>query len=116
MEAIPNTWQTWAVDPLSDALTLIHDAVGSYAIAIVLFTVLIRLLMIPLTLKQITSQRKMQLIQPELEKIRNRLKGDRQAISEATMKLYKERGVNPMAGACRSLSSCRCCWRCTAGS
>ena len=45
MEAIPNTWQTWAVDPLSNALTLIHDAVGSYAIAIVLFTVLIRLLM-----------------------------------------------------------------------
>lgn len=98
MEAIPNTWQTWAVDPLSDALTLIHDAVGSYAIAIVLFTVLIRLLMIPLTLKQITSQRKMQLIQPELENIRKRYKGDRQAVSEATMKLYKERGVNPMAG------------------
>ena len=98
MEAIPNTWQTWAVDPLSNALTLIQDAVGSYAIAIVLFTVLIRLLMIPLTLKQITSQRKMQLIQPELEKIRGRFKGDRQAVSEATMKLYKERGVNPMAG------------------
>ena len=98
MEAIPNTWQTWAVDPLSNALTLIHDAVGSYAIAIVLFTVLIRLLMIPLTLKQITSQRKMQLIQPELENIRKRYKGDRQAVSEATMKLYKERGVNPMAG------------------
>lgn len=98
MEAIPNTWQTWAVDPLSNALTLIHDAVGSYAIAIVLFTVLIRLLMIPLTLKQITSQRKMQLIQPELENIRKRFKGDRQAVSEATMKLYKERGVNPMAG------------------
>ena len=98
MEAIPNSWQTWAVDPLSNALTLIQDAVGSYAIAIVLFTVLIRLLMIPLTLKQITSQRKMQLIQPELEKIRGRFKGDRQAVSEATMKLYKERGVNPMAG------------------
>jgi YidC/Oxa1 family membrane protein insertase len=98
MEAIPNTWQTWAVDPLSNALTLIHDAVGSYAIAIVLFTVLIRLLMIPLTLKQITSQRKMQLIQPELENIRSRFKGDRQAVSEATMKLYRERGVNPMAG------------------
>jgi YidC/Oxa1 family membrane protein insertase len=97
MEAIPNTWQTWAVDPLSDALTLIQDVVGSYAIAIVLFTVLIRLLMIPLTLQQITSQRKMQLIQPELEKIRNRFKGDRQAVSEATMKLYKERGVKPMA-------------------
>ena len=98
MEAIPNTWQTWAVDPLSNALTLIHDAVGSYAIAIVLFTVLIRLLMIPLTLKQITSQRKMQLLQPELENLRKRYKGDRQAISEATMKLYRERGVNPMAG------------------
>ncbi len=98
MEAIGGTWQTWAVDPLSSALTLIHDAVGSYAIAIILFTIAIRLLMIPLTLQQIRSQRKMQLIQPEMEVIRRKFKGDRQAVSEATMKLYRERGVNPMAG------------------
>ena len=98
MDGITNVWQTWAVDPLSGVLVSIHDVVGSYAIAIILFTVGIRLLMIPLTMKQIQSQRKMQLIQPELEAIRRKFKGDRQATSEGTMKLYRQRGVNPAAG------------------
>ena len=98
MEGIFNTWQTLAVDPLSGVLSGIQSVVGNYAIAIILFTIGIRLLMIPLTLKQIRSQRKMQLIQPELEAMRRKFKGDRQATSEATMKLYKERGVNPVSG------------------
>ena len=98
MDGIMNTWQTLAIDPLSGVLTGIQSVVGNYAIAIVLFTIGIRLLMVPLTLKQIRSQRKMQLIQPELEAMRRKFKGDRQATSEATMKLYKERGVNPVAG------------------
>ena len=98
MDGITNVWQTWAVNPLSGVLASIHDAVGSYAIAIILFTVAIRLLMIPLTMKQIQSQRKMQLIQPELEDIKRKYKGDRQATSEATMKIYRQRGVNPAAG------------------
>ena len=45
---IGSFWQTWAVDPLSSALTFIYEGVGSYAIAIILFTVAIRVLMIPL--------------------------------------------------------------------
>ena len=98
MDGITNGWQTWAVDPLSGVLVAIYDVVGSYAIAIILFTVGIRLLMIPLTMKQIQSQRKMQLIQPEMEALRRKFKGDRQATSEATMKLYRQRGVNPAAG------------------
>ena len=98
MDGIFNTWQTLAVNPLSGVLTGIQSVVGNYAIAIVLFTIGIRLLMVPLTLKQIRSQRKMQLIQPELEAMRRKFKGDRQATSEATMKLYRERGVNPVSG------------------
>jgi YidC/Oxa1 family membrane protein insertase len=98
MEGIFNTWQTLAVDPLSGVLSSIQSVVGNYAIAIILFTIGIRLLMVPLTLKQIRSQRKMQLIQPDLEAMRRKFKGDRQATSEATMKLYRERGVNPVSG------------------
>ena len=95
---ITGFWQTWAVDPLSSVLTVIHDAVGSYAIAIILFTIGIRLLMIPLTVRQIRSQRRMQLLQPEIAKMRKRLKGDRQAESKAMMELYRKHSVNPVSG------------------
>ena len=98
LSGIPATWQTWAVDPLSGALTLIHDTVGSYALAIILFTIAIRVLMIPLTLRQIRSQRRMQLLQPEIAKLRKRTKGDRQKESQALMKLYRDHGVNPVSG------------------
>jgi len=96
--SIGETWQTWAVDPLSEALTLIRDGVGSYAIAIILFTIAIRTLMIPLTVKQIRSQRRMQVLQPEMAEIRRKFRNDRQAQSQATMKLYKEHGVSPLSG------------------
>ncbi len=95
---ITGFWQTWAVDPLSSVLTVIHDAVGSYAIAIILFTIGIRLLMIPLTVRQIRSQRRMQMLQPEIAKMRKRLKGDRQAESKAMMELYRTHNVNPVSG------------------
>ncbi len=98
LSGISSTWQTFAVDPLSAALTFIHDTVGSYALAIILFTIAIRVIMIPLTLRQIRSQRNMQLLQPEIAKLRKRTKGDRQKESQALMQLYKEHGVNPVSG------------------
>ena len=96
--SIGETWQTWAVNPLSEALSLIRDGVGSYAIAIILFTIAIRTLMIPLTVKQIRSQRRMQVLQPEMAEIRRKFRNDRQAQSQATMRLYKEHGVSPLSG------------------
>ena len=96
--SIGETWQTWAVNPLSEVLNIIRDGVGSYAIAIILFTIAIRTLMIPLTLKQIRSQRRMQILQPEMAEIRRKFRNDRQAQSQATMKLYKEQGVSPLSG------------------
>ena len=95
---ISETWQTWAVNPLSEALNIIQDGVGSYAIAIILFTIAIRALMVPLTVRQIRSQRRMQLLQPEITRMKQKLKNDRQAQSQAMMKMYKEHGVNPVSG------------------
>ncbi len=95
---IAETWQTWAVNPLSEALSLIQDGVGSYAIAIILFTIAIRVLMVPLTVRQIRSQRRMQTLQPEIAKMRRKYKNDRQAQSQAMMKMYREHGVNPVSG------------------
>ena len=98
LSGISSTWQTWAVDPLSSVLTFIQDVVGSYAIAIVLFTIAIRLLMIPLTLRQIRSQRAMQTLQPEIAQLRKRHKGEQQRVSQEMWKLYKQHGVSPFSG------------------
>jgi YidC/Oxa1 family membrane protein insertase len=68
------------------------------AVAIILLTLVIRVLVVPLYRRQIVSQRRMQLLQPEIKEIQRRYKGDRAKINEAQMALYKERGVNPAAG------------------
>ena len=63
-----------------------------------MFTILIRVLLAPLFVKQIRSQREMQRMQPLIKEVQRKYKGDRQKISSETMALYKEHGVNPAAG------------------
>ncbi len=79
-------------------LTEFYVLTGNIAVAIILLTLVIRALIIPLFRKQTVSQRRMQLLQPEIKELQKRYKGDRAKTSEATMALYKERGVNPAAG------------------
>ena len=78
------------------------DSGWAWGLSIVTLTVVIRACMIPLTIKQTKSMRAMQALQPRLKAIQERYKGDRQKISEETMKVYKEAGVNP-AGSCLPL-------------
>jgi YidC/Oxa1 family membrane protein insertase len=80
------------------ALAEIYDITGDIGISIILLTILIRILLIPVFRMQIVSQRRMQMLQPELRAIQTKYKGDRQKISEEQMKLYKDRGVNPASG------------------
>src|SRR5689334_9630029 len=68
------------------------------ALSIVLFTIFLRLLLVPLSLVQIKSQRAQMAIQPELKAIQRKFKGDREGLARAQMALYKERGINPAAG------------------
>jgi YidC/Oxa1 family membrane protein insertase len=70
----------------------------SYWFSIVLLTVAVRIVLIPLTVKQVRSTRVMQEIQPELKKLQAKYKNDKQKLQEELMKLYRERGFNPMAG------------------
>ncbi len=63
-----------------------------------MMTVLIMLLLTPLTLKSTKSMLEMQRIQPEMKRIQQEYRGDRQAMNEAVMALYKEHGVNPLGG------------------
>jgi YidC/Oxa1 family membrane protein insertase len=67
-------------------------------LAIILLTLLLRLLLYPLSAKQARSARAMQELQPEIKALQAKYKDDRQKVSEETMKLYKERKVNPLSG------------------
>ena len=70
----------------------------TWVLAIVFLVVTIRLILFPLFVKQIKSQRAMQELQPEMAKLRKQYGSDRQGLSQAMMALQKERGVNPLAG------------------
>jgi YidC/Oxa1 family membrane protein insertase len=92
----------WAFTPIFQALFLglagFYALTGDIGIAIILLTLVIKTLLIPLFRAQIVSQRRMQLLQPEIKAIQQKFKGQRQKISEETMRLYRERGINPAAG------------------
>ena len=92
----------WILDPLYAALghTLawFYGFVGDYGLSIVLLTVAVRVLLIPLTMKQIRSMQAMQRLQPEIKRLQQQYKDDRQKLNEETMKFYKENKVNPLSG------------------
>jgi YidC/Oxa1 family membrane protein insertase len=85
--------------PLFNLLIAAYQILFSdFALAIIVFTVVIRTLLAPLFVQQIRSQREMQRMQPLIREVQRKHKGNRQKISEETMALYREHGVNPAAG------------------
>ena len=88
--------------PLGYILGWINGFVNNYGVAIILFTILVKLILLPLGLKQQKSMTKMQRIQPKLKEIQDKYQYDQNKASQETMKLYKEYGVNP-AGGCLPL-------------
>jgi YidC/Oxa1 family membrane protein insertase len=80
--------------------TLVEPAMGtqSYWFSIVMLTVAVRILLIPLTVKQVKSTRVMSELAPEIKKLQAKHKNDKTKLNEEMMALYKERGFNPMAG------------------
>jgi YidC/Oxa1 family membrane protein insertase len=98
----------WLFTPIFQVMFIILIAVyqflenlgiaGAIAWAIVVLTLIVRAVLIPLYRKQLVSQRRMQLIQPELREIQKRYKGDSMKARIAQQELFKERGINPLAG------------------
>lgn len=84
--------------PLFWLLSKIHGFVGNWGWAIVLLTVLIKLAFFKLTEAQYRSMARMRKLQPRIEKLKERYGDDRQAMSQAMMKMYKEEKVNPLGG------------------
>ena len=83
---------------LGAVVSFFYGLVPNLGVAIILLTVAVGLLMFPLTLKQTRSMRAMQLLQPELKRLQKEYVGDKPGLQQATLALYKERGVNPAAG------------------
>ena len=100
-----------ALDPLNNVVAWvimrIHAVLGAafgpasglaWGLSIVILVMFIRLLLVPLFVKQVHAQRKMAQHAPQLQELKKKYKGDKQRLNEETMKFYKENGVNPLAG------------------
>ncbi len=84
--------------PLGYLFKGIYLFVNNYGFTIILFTLAIKLILLPLNIKQQKSMKKMQLLQPRLAKIQEKYANDKEKQSQEMMKLYQEMGVNPMGG------------------
>jgi YidC/Oxa1 family membrane protein insertase len=93
---------TGLLHPIEDVLTALlewlHASVGlPWAWAIVVLTLMVRIVILPLTIKQIRSMQRLQIHAPELKAIQQKYKNDRQKMNEEVMKFYRENNVNPLA-------------------
>ncbi len=92
----------WLFNPIFQTMFLLlaifYSVTGDIGIAIIVLTLIIKTILIPLFRAQIVSQRRMQMVQPEIRAIGVKYKGNRTKINEEQMRLYKERGVNPASG------------------
>jgi YidC/Oxa1 family membrane protein insertase len=79
-------------------LAFFYSLIPDLGVAIILLTIVVMLVLYPLTAKQAKSMMAMQRLQPEIKKLQAKYKGDRQKLNEETMKLYQENKVNPLAG------------------
>src|SRR5205814_1076261 len=92
------------LDAFGQALSFLYDHVpGGYGVAIILLTLAMRVLLLPLAVKQIRSMQAMTAIQPKVKQIQQKYKGQRstesrQKMNEEMMALYKQYGVNPLSG------------------
>lgn len=80
------------------ALQFLYSLVHNYGLAIIIFSILIKVVLYPLTRKSFQSMRQMQELQPQMTALREKYKKDPQRMNQETMKLYKEYHVNPMGG------------------
>ena len=97
MEFLGDAWSTIIIQPMVNSLLLLYWVFFSnFGIAIIAFTMLVRLMMIPLTIKSARQMKAMNALQPLMKQVQEKYKNDRQRVSQETMKMYKEHGVNPL--------------------
>ncbi|MHB1135868.1 MAG: YidC/Oxa1 family membrane protein insertase [Coriobacteriia bacterium] len=83
---------------LFDILQMLFGVVNDYGVAIILLTVAIRIILLPLTIKQTKSMYELQRIQPKIKELQDKHKNDKEKLQEETLKFYQENKVNPFGG------------------
>lgn len=88
------------IQPLFNLLVFFYDIlpIQDVGLAIIALTILIKLVLFPLSFKALRSQKELQKLQPELKKLQEKYKNSKEQLAKATMELYQSQGVNPMGG------------------
>ena len=96
MEIISTLWTEAIIRPMLNMLVVLYTVLFSnLGLAIIVLTVIIRIITLPLTLKQLKQMRAMSDLQPRIKEIQDRYARDRSRVSQETFRLYKEAGVSP---------------------
>ena len=84
--------------PLGTLLRIIYDFVGDYGYSIIIFTILTKVLLLPINIKQVQSTKKMNEISPKMKEIQEKYKNDKEKLNQKLLELYKEYNYNPASG------------------
>ena len=96
--AVDFGWSHFIARPLVSLLRILYGVTGNYGIAIILLTVMVKLVFFPLSNKSFKSMSAMKKLQPQIERLREQHKDDKQKLNQETMELYKRYEVNPLGG------------------
>jgi len=97
-DAIDWGWFSFLTKPISYSINWFYQYVGNFGLAIIAFTILMRLILFPLAQTSFKSMAKMKKLQPEMQKLKETYPDDRQKMQQELMALYKKEGANPIAG------------------
>ncbi len=95
---LPFLRMEWLAVPILWLMNFVYRYIPNYGVAIIILTVLTKILFYPLTLKSMASMKGMQAIQPQVNAIRSKYKGDSQRVQRETLELYRKHKINPMGG------------------
>ena len=97
MDILGDIWNTVIMGPMINGLVLLYYVFfNNFGLAVIAFTIIVRVAMVPLTLKQSKQMKAMGQLQPKVKQVQERHKNDRAKASQETMRLYREQGVNPL--------------------
>lgn len=97
-EVMAYGWFTFLSAPMNWLLNFFHNLVGNWGIAIICLTIVVRVLIWPLHIKSYMAMKRMSLVQPKLQELKEKYGNDQQRMSQEMMKIYRDYGINPMSG------------------
>lgn len=98
MEIFGNLWNTLLINPLINVLFVFYKYVGNMGVAIILLSLLVKLVTLPQSLSAMKLMKKQKELMPELDRLKKKFGHDKQKLAEEQMKVYQQAGVNPASG------------------